>query len=316
MRRPLRSSRPTISPTRPRSTASGLQRTRVRVLIGGHGTGPLSDPIVTSQARRGRADDVERAGDDDLPVGAVSRRSRGRTASATSSTTSTRSRSTPSSTAASATACGIERRAGSAGGSTTSARRVRRVERLEHLVRLLLAQQPDDERARRESANSSASAARERCAPATLWAPSSTRAAGARRPRAVPATRTVRERLGDELVVERAPRNASRRGERERGVVGLVRAVERQEHVGVARAPACTGRRTRPPMREPVGAHAEVDVAAQDARRGRARGRTARARGRSRRARASTPGFTIPAFSAAISSASGRGTRRGRRSRW
>ena len=45
-RRPLRSRRPMISPVSPRSTASGLQITRVRVMAGGYRTKPASKPSV------------------------------------------------------------------------------------------------------------------------------------------------------------------------------------------------------------------------------------------------------------------------------
>src|SRR5688572_7885518 len=90
MRRSLRSKRDTISPTRPRSTASGLRRTRVRSAMTGRKatTGAArealatscqrreeeakrttSPPSVTPQDRAGFADHVERADDEDRIVG-------------------------------------------------------------------------------------------------------------------------------------------------------------------------------------------------------------------------------------------------------
>ena len=73
-----------------------------------------------------------------------------------------------------------------------------------------------------------------------------------------------------------------------------------------------------PTEREPVArAHRSRRRAATTARGSRCEEDRRRARDRSRRARACAPGFTMPAFSVAMSArASGRGTRRGRCSRW
>src|SRR5947209_13804626 len=92
MRSPLRSMRPTISPTRPRSTASGLQMKRVRSLMrarrlllrsrspsspllrarcapfGLLRSPPGSVGLVVDEGAPRRADDVEGAGHDDLRV--------------------------------------------------------------------------------------------------------------------------------------------------------------------------------------------------------------------------------------------------------
>src|SRR5580704_12053136 len=70
IRIPLRSTRRTISPTRPRSTASGLQRNRVRDDIARTLSGRRPGAAGPRVAARGsgRADRVEGAGHDDLPV--------------------------------------------------------------------------------------------------------------------------------------------------------------------------------------------------------------------------------------------------------
>ena len=78
----------------------------------------------------------------------------------------------------------------------------------------------------------------------------------------------ARERVAHDVGVERRADERLRRGERDRRVVGLVRAVQRDEHVGIARI----GREEvehAPAERGHVGAHTEVDVAPQHARRRR-----------------------------------------------
>ena len=113
------------------------------------------------------------------------------------------------------------------------------------------------------------------------------------------------ERVGDESGSSARPRNDSAAVERDRGVVGLVRAVQREEHVVVRRV-----RRVEvdDAVRRPrVGSRARRSRcrARSDRRRARAPGRSGRARDRSRRARALTLGSTMPAFSAAMSASVG-----------
>ena len=114
------------------------------------------------------------------------------------------------------------------------------------------------------------------------------RAGGARRPRAGPGTGPARSTSptsgGGEGPVEE--RLGGR--DRHRRVVGLVRAVQRQEHVVVAGAG-----REQPDQASPVGhlvgADPEVAAADQHLRRRRARGTAPAPPGRSRRARGSQP---------------------------
>ena len=154
------------------------------------------------------------------------------TASATRSTTSMCSSGKPSSIAASAISCGSSAR-GFGGRQQTRLPTSSRPSRArEHLVRILLAQQTDDERARRGRellGERAAQASRagdvvraveqhERL-PADDLEP-------ARRPHA-------RERVGDDVDVERRADERLGRRQRDRGVVGLVRAVQREEHIGI-----------------------------------------------------------------------------------
>ena len=93
---------------------------------------------------------------------------------------------------------------GLSGRQHTSRAASTRAERLEHLVRLLLAHAARRRacaasRRTRRRARHAARARRRRCARRRA-----ARAAGDRRPRAGPACCTARERVGDELVVERA----------------------------------------------------------------------------------------------------------------
>src|SRR3954463_12470184 len=71
MRRPLRSIRPMISPTRPRNTPSGLTRTRVRsVSLSGtvsqptESAGPPEVQVVDPDEGEQHADDIHRPGDE------------------------------------------------------------------------------------------------------------------------------------------------------------------------------------------------------------------------------------------------------------
>ncbi len=133
-------------------------------------------------------------------------------------------------------------------------------QRSEHLVRFLLAEHADDQRAR-----ALAELLVER-ATQRLRAGDVVRAVEQdERPAAddlEPARRLhARERLGDDLERQRAAHEALGRRERDGGIVGLVRAVQRQEHVGVLRAGAAEI--DEPPAdREHVARDTEVDVAA------------------------------------------------------
>ena len=272
--RPLRSSRPTISPTRPRSTASGLQRTRVRVLMG---RVKLADRPRTRFSPRapapGRAHHVERARDDDLAVG--------RRASIATSTASrdvvdhvddARGR-RRARTAASATTSGVvPARAVGAAAHERARRRARRAPRASRAApsraatrrRACAASRRTPRRARRAARARRRRSSRRRAG----------RAAGARRPRADPACCTFANASATSSAIERASEERLRRG----------RARPRRCRPGARRAARGTRRRTTrsgvyrssdaPAEREPVVAHAEVDVAHARPTPGRGRGRT------------------------------------------
>ena len=155
------------------------------------------------------------------------------TASATESTTSIRSVGKPSSTAAVAMSSGSSARA-FGGRAHTSCSTSSSPSAAQHLARLLLAQQSDDERARRRR-----ELLGER-APQGLGSGDVVRAVeqhermaadeleASGRPHAC-------ERAAHRVGIERRADERLRRGQRDRGVVALMRAVQRHEHVGVAR---------------------------------------------------------------------------------
>ena len=168
-----------ISPTSLRSTASGLQRTRVRSSWAGTLPGRSrrsagnGAQACRNQDRSGRADRVQRAGDDHLAVGRRDRRAPARPRRPRESTTSICSRSRPE----------IHR---------PRSRPVHRVERARarrarvHTRRVAastpsassiscgsFSRRSPTTSVRGPAANSSSSAARSACAPATLCAPSS-----------------------------------------------------------------------------------------------------------------------------------------------
>ena len=247
--------------------------------------------LQSKRARRGPRRRVQRAGDDDLAVG----RRRQQRGSPRPPRPCRRPRCGPRGSRGRRPPSAIDRRIERARARRPAAhdeprrRRRRRARRASRAV-------PSRAAARRRAcaapvANSSASAARNACAPATLCAPSSS-TSGCRPDDFEPARRTARARTRRRTTssASGAPTNASAAVERDRRVVGLVRAVQREEHLGVARARRVAGRRTRPPTASTLRAHAEVGVAPEH--RAPARGRVEdrlRARDRSRRARASHP---------------------------
>ena len=122
------------------------------------------------------------------------------------------------------------------------------------------------------------------------------RAAGGRRLRAGPATAPARTRRPRRSNGSGAPHEALGRGQRDRGVVGLVRAVQRQEHVGILRAG--TAEVDEPAAdREHVARHAEVDVAAEDAPVAARASKIAWISGSVSPSTSVAPGLTMPAFS-------------------
>jgi dihydrofolate synthase/folylpolyglutamate synthase len=140
-------------------------------------------------------------------------------------------------------------------------------ERLEHLVRFLLAHQPDDERARRVGELvGEGGAQRVRAGDVLHPVEQDQRLVSDH----LETTRCAHaaERVGHELCVEGTPEERLRGGERQRRVVGLVRAVQGEEHVVVRRVRRVEVDDT-PTDGELVGAHTEVDVAT-DHRRGMA----------------------------------------------
>ena len=123
-----------------------------------------------------------------------------------------------------------------------------------------------------------------------------------------------RERLGDDVDGQRRADERLGRRERDRGVVGLVRAVQRQEHVGVRRV-GVKRSTSRPPTASTLLRDAEVDVAPQHACRGVAPAKIGCSSGiglaeHERRARLHDARPSRPRSARA----SARGTRRGRRS--
>ena len=225
------------------------------------------------------------------------------TASATVSTTSIRSWSSPRSIAAVGDHARVERARARRRGSTRAASASSHAERVEHLVRLLLAEQPDDERARRRSANSSSSARSSACAPATLCAPSSSTSGWCPTTSSRPGERHVRRtpprrrRVEDRLAEER---------------LGRGRARSPRCRPGARRAAGGTGRRSSPSGRDEVerrGRRARAVATAtpksrsaqHDPRRLARRRRSATSSGSVSPSTSVAPGLTIPAFSVAIS---------------
>ena len=200
-----------------------------------------------------------------------------------------------------------------------------RLERRQHRRDVLVGhhpEHPDQEVEVELGGQPSASAA----APAGLWAASmNTVARYASAPTALAGGggEACAHRVDVELALGPAPKNASTAASASAGVLRLVLAVQRQEHVGVhaAEAPAvpAAGRR-----RPPAGQHRELPSLPAPPRRrpappGPAAPPSPRAAWRPITATVSTGTSSprgapmMPAFSAAIRRSSRRGTRRGRR---
>ena len=300
-RRPLRSSRPRISPTRPRSTASGLQMTRVRFMAGSE----ASRGGALREQRPRCADEVERTGDQHEVVTAGKRRGRVRARLRRSRQRSPRRRARCAAAATSsagsargdggaqATTCAIRSRPSAPSSSAGS--RPRR--------------QPSTATTRVARRSPPRAPHRAPARPAALWAPSSTTSGWRPTTSSRPGTRGSGERLGDDVLVERRPEERLRGGERRGGVVALVGAVERHEDVVVGAA----GRpQVEQPaaVRQPVGDAVELDAAPPDAPRRPTRSGLLGEdpgddSGPSSPRTTIAPGFTIPAFSRAIACTGG-----------
>ena len=275
--RPLRSMRADDLADESRSTASGLQRTSVRVLMGSlrryarAAARSVDEHGSRAGARRRRASRRRRTWSSAV-VASIARRPRHCVGDTVDDLD--RSGSTPSSRAASATSSRVARARDLGTAAHDHAVALAHTERIEHLVRVLLPEDADDPRAhaRRRRGNSSSSAARTACAPATFFVPSittsgswpddleSSRRAAPTRTR--PTTTVAAERL-------------------DRGTPPRRRARPRRCRPGARRAAGRTRRRTtrsgvnrsstRPPTASRFVAHAEVDVAYARPCRGRGR---------------------------------------------
>ena len=246
----------------------------------------------------GRADDVERAGDEDEVVLVGASAGPGRRAVDTSGSISTTAPSSPA-TAASSAAATARGESGRAGDDQVVAADV---ERLEHgsCGRARRACRPRASAGRRPRSPGQTSRPRA-SAPLGLWAPSMITSG----PRPTTSSRPGQVSPANACLDDRRARAPGRRTPRPRprridGVVGLVGAVHREEDLVVARRAGCAGRRRRPPTAGRFGVDAEVDVALP--RLARALGEEHRAAGRrrSRPARGTSPGLMMPAFSEAM----------------
>ena len=136
-------------------------------------------------------------------------------------------------------------------------------------------------------------------APSGLWAPSRTSSGARCTTSNRPGSRSAAERLGHHVGVQRPAEERLDRRHRQRGVVGLVGAVDRQEHS------SCTAVRRAQvddvaAERQPVGHDPEVGRRAPTARPGPRPRSTVAASGSGSPSTRWLPGFTIPAFSSAI----------------
>ena len=234
--------RPTISPTSPRSTASGLQRTSVRSAAMGRAgyrrgleTRPKR-PLLRGRSRAGSAggaDEVERAGDHDLAVRRAWRATRSRSPRPTCRPPRCARLGKPSSTAASAITAGSSARGFGGRAHTSCATSSSPSASASRAAPPRAAGRPRACAA--AGANSSASASRSACAPATLCAPSSSTSGCRPTISSRPGERTRVNASYDRVGFERRADERLRGRERDRRVVALVRAVQRDEHVGVAR---------------------------------------------------------------------------------
>src|SRR5258708_7065910 len=255
------------SPTRPRSTQSGLQRTRVRSVISAEAYDRpcrLRQPPSGDKHRAGGSDDVQRARDHDLTVGR--RREQ----------------------------CGAdrvpdpvddldpllgepqidrglddERRFERAWGWWRAAHQkpfeIADSERGQHLVWFLLAEETDHERAR-----AFAEFLIER-APQRFRAGDVVRAVEEHERLTAhdlepPRRLHARERVGHDVELQWRADEAFGGRDRDCRVVGLVRAVQWEEHIGILRTRASDVDESTAD-REHVARHPEIDVAAHDARR-------------------------------------------------
>ena len=259
-----------------------------------------SAPSASGQARASGADHVERAGHHDLTVGTPAssspaprrrrRRRRPRRVPARR----------PASTAASATVSGAWAR-GLGGRQHTTSRAAHRVQGLEHLARILLAEQPDDEGARRSGELLGERAdERVRAGDVVRTVEQHQRLVA---DHLEPSRRAHRlEDLGDDFDRRAGDRGTPRRPSSaiaalsawcapcsERNTVGYCApgVYEGRRAVRRARGGSSVTPKSRSRNHDRAGLARLEDLHA--------------ARDRSRRARAVAPGFTIPAFSAAMS---------------
>ena len=306
-----------ISPTRPRSTASGLQMTRVRFTAGagyrgrrsvgrsrassGPGRRPTtySEPVTTSVA--GRRQPAPGPG------------SSGR-----------RPRCRPPAPARPRAARRLGDRRGRAAPAATApctpprSRTPAGAQRLEHGARVAALEHADHERScRPPTANSSRAPRPARCGAGHVVGPvEHDQRCAARRPRAARA-RAPRPGPLDHLVVERRAEERLGRGQRAGRVVALVGAVQRQEHLVVA---APRGAQVDQPAahRQPVATQSKSTPAHPASRPRRLVGRGGRRRASSGSVSPTTtrqPGLMMPAFSRGdVAPGSARGPRCGRSS--